>query len=190
MVKSQYSIRDDPNPIYLSQELKYRDTTWNLSTTNIGVVFPFTMPTQGVGSTQRLGDRATSVRLEVSLTSQLNTSVNSDVIRFVIFQSKGLLTSAPAVTDLLEAVTPISPYLYNARDLYEIVHDDQRSYIAQGDSGIMTERYSLSLPIKDLKFQSTTTTLYSGQLWVLLLGIVPAGVNHVAHCRLWFEDSN
>ena len=193
MVKSGndgYAISNDPMPLTLTNELKYVDTTISYGLmSNAGSWTKLTNPSQGVTSTSRLGDRAALIRLELSGYYNVYGG-NADVIRMIILQTKGLFTSAPAVTDVLSAVQPVSNYVYNARDLYDIIHDEQFTMCPTGDTAIQQRRFSVKPRIRDMKFVSGSNNVYNGQIYLLFLCSNASNASYAMNIRAWFEDSN
>ncbi len=194
MVKSggrvSYNIRNDPTPIIMSNELKYKDTAWTVLASSAGTVFPIDVPTQGVGATQRLGDRARILKLEnVGFIYTNNSGAPADQLRYIVFQEKGKTAGTPAVTDLLTVASPYAPFVYNARDQFEIIHDiiEPLSYNSRQS---VTVREAFVPPIKEQKFVSGSNTLYSGQIYMLIVAANTGNSNYNGNMRLWFEDSN
>ncbi len=183
-----YEAYIDPQPLMLSTELKYVDTTVASSAVpNTGVWLKVTLPPQGTTSVTRVADRAHIVRLEIL--GWLYANVNFEITRFIVIQTKGLFTSAPSVTDVLATASPTSHYAYNARELYEVLHDESIDQVPGGDSGSHKFRLSIKPRIPEMRFVPGSSNVYNGQLYVLFIN---AGSNSTQQMnyRLWFEDSN
>ena len=139
MVKSglqnTFSNFDDPIPLVFSNELKYKDTALTVTNSSTGSVSTITLPTQGVGSTNRLGDRAKILKIEL-LGLHYSIGSQNDQIRFIMFQTKGR-SPTPSVTDVLTSAASYAPYVYNARDAYEIVFDQLISVCPGSDNALV-----------------------------------------------------
>ncbi len=185
----KYAIYNDPVPIQSSSELKYVDTAIALGTVvnNAGSWTKLSFPAQGTTSITRVADRARIVSLEFS--SYIN-AVAQDALRFILIQTKGLFTSAPATTDLLATANILSPYAYNARDLYEILYDEllPLAPLTQWDPVLM--RHSVTMRIPEMKFVPGSTNVYNGQIYLLQICSTGANVGAGHYFRLWFEDGN
>jgi hypothetical protein len=183
------AIYDDPIPKMLSQELKYSDTAISIvSIPSTGSFTKLVLPAQGTTSVTRVADRAYITRIE--FTAFRYSQTLNDGIRLVLFQTKGLQTSAPAVTDLFTAVTPYAPYAYNARDLYEIIYDSQASISLGGDSVVHFYRKSFTPRVTDMKFIPGSSNVYNGQLYFMAIAVNAGCSNLLGNFRIWFEDSN
>ncbi len=184
-----YPIYQDPKVPMWSSELKYVDTSIpsGTSVSNTGSWTKITLPPQGVTSVTRVADR---IRLKGLQQCAYFNATAQDVVRFVIIQTKGLFTSPPATTDLLSSVDPLSPYTYNARDLYEVVFDEM-ILIGPLSATFPVGRREVLLPrISELKFVSGSSNVYNGQLYALALANNPANAGYHVQWRLWFEDTN
>jgi hypothetical protein len=153
MQKQSFARYNDPRPRLTTSELKYFDTTiaFNTAISTAGTWTKISMPSQGNTSASRVADRILGVRLE-HLGYWTTTSI--DTLRFIVLQTRGLFTTPPATTDLLVSASPFAAYTYNARVLYNIVHDEYLSLSANGDNAIRAVQQSISLREKDLRFIS------------------------------------
>ena len=185
--RQPFALYNDPRPRAFTNELKYVDTAASSTGNAAGVWTKITLPPQGVTSVTRLADRAHIIRLEHQ--AYLTTG-STDMARVIIIQTKGLFTSAPATTDLLASASPISPYVYNARALYEVISDECHNMTANGDSGVVQIRKSYQMKIPDLQIISGATNVYDGQLYMLVINLTTGNVSNVHNFRLWFEDAN
>jgi hypothetical protein len=193
MVKSKmhnqsYARFNDPIPRLVSSELKYADTNIALSTaiSSAGSWTKLTFPAQGVTSITRVADRILGVRIEQT---GYFTTTTVDTVRFIILQTRGLFTSAPATTDLLVSASPFAAYTYNSRQLYNIIHDEYFSLSANGDNAIRTHQKTYSLREKDLRFIPGSSNVYDGQVYIFAI-CINAGCLNGQTFRFWYEDGN
>ncbi len=169
--------------------MKFVDTTvayGAMSTT--GSWTKISNPAQGTASNNRIGDRAYLVGLEGSL--YLTNGGSNDMIRIIILQTKGLFTAAPALSDILVGTLPTSPYVYNARDLYEVVYDELFSSAPSSDSSSIVRRFMIKPKVHDQKYISGSSNVYNGQLYMLAFNTNTGNVSYTVSLRQWFEDSN
>ncbi len=172
-----------------SNELKYKDTALTVTNSAAGSVSQITLPTQGVGSTNRIGDRAKILKFEL-LGSHYNLgSANSDMIRFIMFQAKGR-SSTPAVTDVLTSAASYAPYVYNAREQFDIIFDQLISVCPGSDSSLVPIKQGYAPLISDLKFVTGSNSVYNGETYIMLVSSLNATTASVMNVRTWFEDSN
>lgn len=182
------ALYDDPIPRMLSQELKYTDTALSfLNVSTAGNFLKVALPAQGSTSTTRVADRAFITSIEFTA---FRYSLVNDGIRLVLFQTKGLQTSSPAITDLFTSSVPYAPYNYNARDLYEIIYDSQSSISSGGDSVVHFYRKSFTPREHEMKFIPGSSNVYNGQLYFLAIAVNATNTNLLGNFRVWFEDSN
>ncbi len=178
-------------PMKTGIETKYKDTVISFAAIlNTGTVTAFSNPQQGSTSVQRIADRCYVQDLEISANWQVSTSGQPDVVRWIILQEIGASVSPPAVTDVLQSSSPISPYLYNVRDLYHILHDELIPVAPNADISSVVRRFGLKLREPDFRFVAGTSNLYSGQVYSIMIcynsGNVYCGQNN----RFWFCDRN
>lgn len=191
MVKSkriQYDRYDDPHSLAVNNELKYTDTLISSFVSATGTWTKLAYPNQGNTSITRIADRAQLLKIELS--GQLFTLGVQDAMRVIILQTKGLFTTPPATSDLLQSVSPLAHYAYNARDLYEVIYDDLISICPNGDSSLNIIRTAVRPHIRNMKFVPGSVNVYDGQIYVLTLCSTTANISHIINLRLWFEDGN
>ncbi len=176
----------EPNIPRWSSELKAVDTNITSNFSASGVWTKITYPNQGLTYQDRIADRCRIVGLE--FIGQMNTSV-LDVARIIVIQVKGLQTSPPATSDLLVSSYPTVPYVYNCNELFEILYDHTHSMTPNGDSNIVALHTMIKPKIPELRFISGSSNVYSGQMYILVLGIGNTIARNFTF-RLWFEDSN
>ncbi len=184
-----YSIRIEPSAFGL--ETKYIDTSFAIATISAaGSVTTFAMPPQGSTATTRVGDRAKIDRIELSAQWSVPLTGQPDVVRWIVFQEKGLVSSSPTAATVLTQANPISPYMYNVRELYDILHDEEISLAPSSDSSSVVRRLAIKPRIPDLRFLVNSATPYSGQVWMLQIVYNNTNVtaNHIH--RMWFTDAN
>jgi hypothetical protein len=183
----------EPRQLMTSFENKHVDTAINVSVTNGGNILSIAPPAQGLLSTNRVADRCRFLSLDWRMFFELGTNAVGENMRFIVFQSVGLLpvSTPPALTDILESVSPSSPIKYNADKLFRIIHDEQFSMSEQGDTALVVKHHKLKLSIPDINFVAGSIVQYSGQVYCLFLGIQPTIFTNVASvCRLWFADTD
>ncbi len=186
--RSTFSSLNDPNPVISTNELKYKDSAFTVTGSVAGSILTISNPSQGVNANQRLGDRARLLKCEILGTHYSIASAN-DQLRMIILQAKGL-TPAPTVTDILTVAAPYAPYVYNAREVYDIIDDQLLTVAVGGDTAIHNIKQGFIPKIKDMKFVSGGNTLYNGQMYILLVYFNPAATATAMNFRMWFEDSN
>ncbi len=184
-----YSRIHDPIGRIVPAEIKFTDFGTNAIVTNTGTIFTLTMPAQGTSSNQRVGDRLHILKLDMQMYLTLATA-NSDVVRIIFFQEKGLASTTPTASSILQSVTPTSQLLYNARDLYHILYDELFGVCVNSSTSIRVVRTGLKIPIKDIHFVSGSTTPFSGQIWALALTSSVSSITMAGSHRLYFEDGN
>jgi hypothetical protein len=188
--KIGWSVSNDPNPISLTNEMKYTDTALVGGTVSAaGTWIKLTLPANGTGATQRIGDRAAIVKLELNDFYYMSGSAN-DMLRVIVLQTKGVQTTAPTTASILVGSAPWSPYLYNCRDLVEILHDSQHDMTTSSDKAVGYLRIGISPKIRDLKFTTGTNDVYNGQIYILFLTFNASNISNQGYMRCWFEDSN
>lgn len=181
----------EPSLRVLRNEWKYKDTTFTPVADDIGFVGFFSTPAQGLGSNQRVADRIVIGDLDWMINYNLVNGA-TDLFRIIIFQSVGLEAQAtpPAVVDILETPSPISPYKYNSNKQFHILCDVQRTLSKNGDSSIILIKERCKPVQSQLNFITASLNVYSGQLWYLIIGTQPLGNVVNLHARCWFSDTD
>ncbi len=191
MEKSTVSIYNDPVPKFTGAELKFKDQIFTNAPTPAGTWLTVDLPSQGVASNNRVGDRAHLQCLEVrsQVYNASTTASSGDILRMIILQEKGKTAGAPATTDVLASAVNFSPYSYNARELYEVLYDESIPISYQWQTS-QVRTLSLKPRIPALRFLSGTSTAYSGQIYILLICANVGSLGSNIAIRQWFEDSN
>jgi hypothetical protein len=197
MVKSQrrreQNYRVEPRQISTTFENKYVDTAVSVAITNGGNIIGINPPAQGTLSNQRVADRCRFISCELRHFWTLGGAAIEENMRFIVFQSVGLLpvSTPPLLTDVLQTATPNSPIKYNADKLFRIIHDSQFSMSVQGDSAVIVKHQKLNLSIPTINFVAGSVVQYSGQIYFLYLGIQAVNfTNLTGVVRTWFADTD
>lgn len=188
MVKSSgLSILKEPRTSRFTSELKFVDTTVTSAVAVAGTWTKLGFPTQGSTSSTRVGDRCRIVAIEQIGIFFANAL---DYSRMIVLQTKGLFTSAPATTDVLQFAGPTSPIAYNASNLYNIVTDKFLTLVPGGDSQVSKVNKTYKVHIPELRFVPGSVNVYDGQVYILFItqNALTTSVNITF--RLWYEDGN
>lgn len=118
------------------------------------------------------------------------TGTGNDTCRIILLQTKGSVTSAPATGSVLIGASTYAPYVYNSRELYEVVHDEYISLALSGDSAMQTHRWMIKPRVQDYKFLVGTNDLYNGQFYLMFMASNATNIATNGYIRQWFEDSN
>lgn len=186
MVKHKAEIPREPTTLHFSSELKYTDTAFNSSVGITGLWTKINFPTQGTTSTNRVADRCRIVGIEQI---SICYAAAVDYCRMIVIQTKGLFTSPPATTDLLQFVSPVSPLVYNSNDLYKVVVDKLFTLVPGGDSQVTKYIRTYPVLIPELRFVAGSSNVYDGQLYLLLL-CINNQCSFNTNFRMWYEDGN
>ncbi len=189
-LKIPYQIYNEP--MRFGIETKYRDTLISATTSvsNAGTITTFSNPQQGNSSIQRVADRCYIQDIELTAQWSVPNTGQADLLRWIIVQEIGASVSPPTATDILQAASPISPYLYNVRDLYHVLHDELIPLGANSDIQSVYRRFGVKARIPDLKFVAGTSNLYSGQIFMLQITYNNTNVYTTHYHRIWFCDKN
>jgi len=183
---NHFSAQNDPYVPSYSSELKFIDTNVSAVVSAGGTWTRINLPTQGNTASNRVADRARILCLEHI--GQFNVSA-LDVLRLIIIQTKGINLIPPTTNDLLVSPYPVVPYVYNAREIYDVISDDVITMSPNGDTEIVAFKRSIKCKFSEMKFISGTSNVYSGQLYVLAISIGGTMQQNNTY-RLWFEDGN
>lgn len=162
------------------EEGKYLDTNLGVgfSATTAATFNDLTVVAQGVGATQRTGDKIMSKRLNIRWNAIYGDATN--FLRCIVFQWKANSASiTPTAGAILEnPAVPITSALNNTNDastLYTVLYDKVYSLVGAGSNGAIARNI----------------TLYGKRLGRKVLNYNPtasSGFNHIY--TLWFSDSN
>jgi len=180
---SQELSRDNPSP------MKFIDTQFIALTGGANIL---NLPIQGTTSNDRVGDIIQIENIQIDMHQHLVFGTTTpDHTRTIILQTKGLFGAVPpAVTDVLEpiggGVAPWSPYVFNARELFEILYDSEITLSPTGDSNVVQRHAVVKPKIPRLRFELGGGIVYSGQLFLLQIswnGTVVASQNIRVHFK-------
>jgi hypothetical protein len=184
---NQSNMIVEPLSLNVRSELKYIDTSLSTTLTNTGVWTKISLPAQGNTAIQRIADRARIVNIEFNNVLYCG---GIDHARIILIQTKGLFTTPPVTTDLLQYAAPTSPIAYNAANLYKVVFDKLITMVPGGDTQVRNITCNVRAVLPELRFISGSTNVYDGQLYLLYLCTTNANITSVGYFRTWFEDGN
>lgn len=154
-------------------ELKYWDVLESLSVTHTptiahGDLISLSEPTQGQGDTQRIGDKMIPKNLRINFYMD-NNGVTSQ-LRIIVFRTS-LITPDPL--DLLQVIGgtgygPLSPYLFDKRDLFDILYDSKSMPLNPTDQVTRTKYVYIKLGEKQVAFQGATTAGIN-KIWLMMI---------------------
>lgn len=140
----------------INVEEKVKDTVYPdiPSITNTGSVFNLSNIAEGNDYNQRDGNSVLCQSLYVGVRLVLNIANPGTVVRLMIFADNGQRGTDPAVTDVLEIASTISPILRYTAGRYNILHD--RLYDLSAYQSVITDRVNLKYN-KHIYFQNTAS---------------------------------
>lgn len=156
-----------------------------------GVTTQIDLPAQGVSYIQRIADRCHLSRLDIAIDLHNNATNIDDIFRLLVVQEIGQSTGPPLGGALLQYNDTCSPLLYNAGKLFHILHDSVHPLSVNSTDQVKTLRFNLTPVIKNVQFVAGSTTPYSGQIYVYMVGTKSTNACFLnMHARLWFSDSD
>jgi hypothetical protein len=186
----KYAHFEEPIPRMLPLGNKAIDQTGNPVYNSVGTVVPITFPAQGTTYSTRIADRCRLTGFEYRSDIFINTSDLNNPCRIIIFQEIGLSSGTPAVTAVLQVAAVTSSLTYNAGKLFHILHDEVFMLNVNSHFSAVYKIIKPKLRIKDIQFTPTTTTPYSGQIYVLTIGGTANNPVANLYSRLWFADTD
>jgi hypothetical protein len=181
---------EEPIPRVFPLGNKASDISTTASYGTTGSIATITFPAQGTTYSTRVADRCRLTGFEYRTDLFINASDESNPLRIIIFQEIGLATATPTVSSVLQVASVISPLAYNAGKLYHILHDEVYPLCINSDISMRYLILKPKLSIRDIQFMPTTTTPFSGQLYVLTIGGTGNSPVANAYSRLWFADTD
>jgi hypothetical protein len=171
---------------------KVIDQTNGTTFGSTGTVTQIAFPGQGIAYNQRIADRLKLARIDFSFNLYGNSGNSVDSVRCIVLQEIGLTAGAPTPSQVLQSVATQSPLLYNVEKLYHILWDQRYSLSSNGDSQSRAINVHINPVVKDIQFQTGSTTAYSGQLFVLWLSAASTTNTCIANTywRQWFVDND
>jgi len=167
------------------QEVKIFDV--NVSATSVGAgatLIPLSNMAQGVGRSQRVGDSASLIGLNMTYEIvQLNADIYSDtrVIIFQWFPNTALLV--PVLADILQNTAAIglySQYNWENRDQYRILYDRLHSQsglatapTSTSNESVLNRRVGVQRKLMEFAIASTTGSNQLYVLWISDSSIAP-----------------
>jgi hypothetical protein len=185
-----YAHFEEPIPRLFPLGNKAIDQTGNPSYASTGSVSTITFPAQGTTYSQRVADRCRLTGYEYRTDIFLNSTDTNNPIRIIIFQEIGLSTATPTVASVLQVAAVTSSLAYNAGKLYHILHDEVMTLNQNSSHSMLYKIVKPKLKITDIQFMPTTTTPFSGQLYVLTIGGTANLPTANLYSRIWFADTD
>lgn len=190
---SKKQVRDMIRSITSKEELKFLDTNANASSVDFsGILSLLSDPLQGDGSSERVGDRLTLVKLELRLNLEAADSTN--LMRFMLVQY--FPSASPSVTTFLQntgsGASPISQYSVATISDYKVLLDSGPINLVLGQAN--TQRSFKYLNVtnfsKKVVVFASNTTAASNHLYLLVIsdsGAIPnPSISY--NIRLWYTD--
>lgn len=173
-------------------EYKYRTLIFGTQPVVVaGNVYPLTNIPQGLLDTNRIGDviklKALTFRCEMIGHSLFN------YIRMIIFQWKSLNALPPAVTAVLNGISPTyltQPKVDN-RPNYQILYDRTFKMDPDNPSIVLNSKARLKYAKRDLIFNAGSATQGTNLIYLLLIsdGIGSTNPDFKGEFNFWYTDS-
>jgi hypothetical protein len=181
---------EEPIPRMFPMGNKALDQTGNPNYTSTGSVMTITFPAQGTTYSTRVADRARLTGYEYRTGVFMSSSDTNNPCRIIIFQEIGLSSGSVTTASILQVSSVYSALAYNAGKLFHILHDEIFMLNVNSHFSAVYKVIKPSLRIKDIQFSPTTTTPYSGQIYVLTIGGTANLPTANIYSRLWFADTD
>lgn len=177
----------------VNSEAKFIDNVNSTVATDSGAVFPLTLLGQGDTDENRNGNsillKDLILRGRVVINS--NSTTGTAHCRRIIFVDTACQGATPAVTDVLDTATPLSPLNMNNSKRFVILHDENISVMTGGRQFVLQKKY-LKLPFH-VKYIGTGSTVASqGLNGVFMLEISSEASNQptmTSNIRIKFYDN-
>jgi hypothetical protein len=186
----KYAHFEEPIPRMFPMGNKAVDQTGNPAYSSSGSVVAITFPAQGTSYSTRVADRCRLTGFEYRTDVFLNSTDTNNPCRIIIFQEIGLSSGSVTTTSVLQTAGVTSALAYNAGKLFHILHDEVFMLNTNSDHSAVYKIIKPSLRIRDIQFTPTTTTPYSGQIYVLTIGGTANLPTSNLYSRLWFADTD
>jgi hypothetical protein len=158
----------------LNVEIKRLDNvTGTITPGTAGLLLNLSLIGQGDDWYQRNGLSVRTMALECRLTINVTAGGFQDHLRYILFSDTENNGANPAVTDVLEAATPRSPFNHLNTQRFQILHDEMLGVSTTGPA--LADR-TIKMPLDcHLKYSAAAAAVASGregQLFGLLIGDV------------------
>jgi len=181
---------EEPIPRVFPLGNKAQDYNGIVSYTSSGMVGTITFPAQGLLYSNRVADRCRLTGFEYRTDLFINASDINNPLRIIIFQEIGMSSGVPSTNQVLQVASIISPLSYNAGKLFHILHDEVYTMTTNSEFSMRYLVIKPKLKIRDIQFVPTTTTPFSGQIYVLTIGGSTNLPTANIYTRLWFADTD
>jgi len=165
----------------LSTELKAVDTFSNLATDTTGAILLVNGLVPGVGFSQRVGREVHVRHLHAEVTSLVTAGTGADQYhRVLLVQDRQPNGAAPAITDVLTAVSPNAlPNLINQARFH--IWEDRRVYLNASAEPSSGKVWSFDFPLSIRTHYNdgvagTVADIVTNSLYVMVMGNLVAGV--------------
>jgi len=184
-------------------ELKFIDTVTSLAGTTAGSVTLINGVAQGTDYNQRIGRKfiMKSIMLRTGIAYGSGAAANSlgNIVRVCVFYDAQTNAAAPAVTDVLQTASYLSPMNLNNRDRFKIISDKwwnleafqiAGSLITNGDFCPQMEKFykKINLEVQNGGTANTVGSITTGGVFLL---IIAAGAGNLVdiYSRVRYTDS-
>lgn len=175
-------------------EHKYFDQSLALGAVVNGNIYNISDITRGDQVTQRIGNQVTLKKIDFRASFSINTNVDKAMIRYLLLVDKQGY-NAPSVTDVLQSglvgttYTDISPYEWDYRRRFKVLHDEVVAMNKNGSNGYTFRQLSVKLNLESTYIGASTT--FTNQIYLIVIGsetnILDIS-NFQYHSRIEFTD--
>lgn len=187
--------------IHKDDETKYFDATTSAgiglydTVSTAGTLYELSIPTQGAGDSNRIGDKLELRGLRLRLAFQPGDSVN--LLRMIIFQYRGNSTlHTPAINEVIQSIyvgvdSPLAPFTHDYKNQFGILYD--KTYALSSAATpliVINKKIKLKYAKKQVAFTAASTN-GSNKLYMILVSdssaIPHPQVNFIS--RLFYDDA-
>jgi hypothetical protein len=175
----------------INVEQKLFDVSGSGAFANTGVIGNLSNIAEGSDYNNRDGLSILTQRLDMAFYFTNNSSSNSTFLRLMIFRDNDQRGTDPAVAEVLQTNTVISPMLNYTEKRFDVLHDSLHS-MSIGGANCGTQKVGLKL-YKHIYYSSTSgadASNFEGALYYLIISDQATNTPTVTfHSRLQFTDN-
>lgn len=176
----------------INVEDKYMDTSITIAPDNTGIVTLLSGIAQGLTDVTRIGNKLRVKDIYARLSTTINALSGATFVRVILFSDKECASATPAVTDVLQSASHLSPINRDNSDRFVIIKDTTVSMAVGTESRLKEWKWFKTLPIH-IWYDGTGATVADcreNTLFMLTISNEPTNApSFAAQVRVKFYDN-
>lgn len=155
----------------VNAEKKFHDKVYSSTITNAGSIVNLCEIAQGDGNTTRDGVSVLCNSLYIKCNTIMNITANTSILRYMVIKDKQQIAdTAPAVLDVLETASVLSPLQKLNVGRFSVLSDKTVSVLENGRQQTGVQKLYIRTPGHHIRWNGTASTdIQKGGLYLLII---------------------